>query len=593
MEFKNKPYKHQLTYHNRYARRKAFALLADMGTGKTFMVINNIAELYSSGDCDSVLVLAPNGVHVNWTKIELPKHMPDWVKWNAVAWQPNETKQFKFELEKLFIPQNGCLRILTMNWEALQSQKGFSMAEKFCASAGKLFIAADESHYIKSPTSLRTKALMKLKRYSTYRRIMTGTPTDGCPFDLFSQFQFLDETILQTDSFYAFKAEYAEMLPTEHRLIQKIAGNKTPWTEYEVGVLKRNSQLAYSMLTRSKNDNLICQGESLYNFVQSGDYGSIQKQIARITDMFDPNVKSEGKTRCLNLFSEMNTIISDHNAKVARTSSSRRMPQIIDKNKEGKPKYKNLGKLTSLIAPHSYRVLKSECLDLPPKIHKNVFFELTKEQRSIYRKAEEELRLVFEGQETPINKLTAVTKLAQITSGYYITPLSPHPIRIDGDNPKLESLLSAVEGIINSNNKVIIWARYTTEIKDIISALKKENINCVEYYGETSNVDRQEAIQEFENGDIQVFVGNAKAGGTGITLVAASYVIYYSNNYSLTARSQSEDRAHRIGQTNVVTYINLIGRDTVDEAVVKCLINKKEVEDQIVNEGLKFIDERL
>ena len=593
MEFKNTPYKHQLHYHNNYARRTGFALLADMGTGKTFMVINNVAELYGSGECDSLLVFAPNGVHTNWTRIELGKHMPDFVPYKAVAWQPNETKKFAAELEELFEPQHGKLRIFTMNWESLQTDRGFAIAKRFCETSGKLFIAADESHYIKNPAASRTKALMKLKPMAKYRRIMTGTPTDGCPFDLYSQFKFIDESILETDSFYAFKAEYAEMLPAEHRTIQRIAKNKIPWTEWEVGTIKKNVTETYKLLSKSDNEEFISQAEALLNFAECGDYKEVQETIAKIQGLFNPEVKSHGKTLVLNLFQEINTIIADHTAKVARVSSSRRMPQIVDKSKDGRPKYKNLDKLTKLIAPHSYRVLKSECLDLPEKVYKNVFFELTKEQRATYKRAEEELRLIFDGQETAINKLTAVTKLSQITSSYFISPLSPDPVRIAGNNPKLGALLSAVQSIVNSDNKTIIWARYTQEIKDIVAALKAEGIKCLEYYGETSKKDRQEAIEEFEHGDCQVFVGSAKAGGTGITLVSASYVIYYSNDYSLTSRSQSEDRAHRIGQTKSVTYINLIGKDTIDEAVVKCLLNKKDVENQIVNDGLKFISERL
>lgn len=593
MEFKNKPYKHQLEYHNRYARREAFALLADMGTGKTFMVINNIAELYSSGDCDSVLVFAPNGVHLNWTLIELKKHMPDFVEYNAVAWQSNHTASYKKKLDSIFVPQNGKLRIFTMNWEALQNKNGFDAAMKFCKTSGKLFIAADESHFIKSPSSKRTKALMDLKPYSKYRRIMTGTPTDGCPFDFYSQFAFLDESILQANSFYSFKAEYAEMLSSEHRLMQKFAKEKTPWNYGEIQTIKQNVLIAHEILKRSSDDQIYSHSYNLINLVESGEYAKIQDVIEKIRNCFNPNVVHESKTTVLKSFNVISTVIANHNARVAKASTSRRMPQIVDRTDDGKKKYKNIDKLIKLMQPHSYRVLKSECLDLPDKIHKNVFFQLTSEQRKVYNKIEDELRIEFEGQETVINKLTAITKLSQVTSGYFISPLNPLPIKIAGDNPKSKALLECIESIINEGNKVIIWARFTQEIKDIIEILKNEKISHVKYYGEISKAERLEAIESFENGDAKVFVGNAKAGGTGITLVSASYVIYYSNDYSLTARSQSEDRAHRIGQNKNVTYINLVGLDTIDEAVVKCLISKKEIEDMIVNDGLKFLSERL
>jgi len=93
------------------------------------------------------------------------------------------------------------------------------------------------------------------------------------------------------------------------------------------------------------------------------------------------------------------------------------------------------------MAPHSFRVLKEDCLDLPEKIYKTIFFELTKTQLDIYKKAEKECRLLFENEETIFTKLVAITKLAQITSGYYIHPLSESPVRIEGVNPKLELMI--------------------------------------------------------------------------------------------------------------------------------------------------------
>lgn len=491
-KFKTKPYSHQLACLNLHGRKNAFALLADMGTGKTWIIINNIADLWSSSDCDAVLVLAPNGVHTNWTRLELPKHMPDWVRYKAAAWVAGPNKKEKAELEGLFAnPGSGELRILTMNHEALQHKSGLAFAERFCNSGLKVMIVADESDAYKNPKASRTVALMKLKKFSQWRRIMSGTPINNAPFDAFSQFGFLDESILQTGSFYAFKAEYAEMIPDTSPLMRAI------------------------------------------------------------------------KER----------------------SGSRFTPQVVVKGVGGRPKYKNLGKLTSLIAPHSFRVLKSDCLDLPEKVYKTLFFDLTKQQAVVYKKAEDECRIVFENEETPFNKLVAVTKLAQITSGYYMHPMSAEPVRIEGENPKLDLLAERVGKVVEAGEKVIVWARYRVEIADIVQRLRADGIDCVEYHGGTKTGERVEAIEAFERGNAQVFVGNQQAGGTGITLVAASYVIYFSNNFSLRDRLQSEDRAHRIGQTKSVTYINIAGKGTIDEAVIKALESKKDVADTILSLG--------
>lgn len=491
-KFKTKPYKHQLECLNRFGRKQAFALLAEMGTGKSWIVINNVADLWSSADCDALLIFAPNGVHTNWTLLELPKHMPDWVNYRAAAWSATAKKKDKEALEALYDQtEKRTLRILTMNWESLQSKKGFEAAVRFAGSFGKLMIACDESDAFKNPTTARAKALMKLKKYSTWRRIMSGTPINNAPFDAFSQFQFLDEHILGTTSFFAFKAEYAEMLQEGNPLLDAIK----------------------------------------------------------------------------------------------KRSGSRFTPQVVARGAGGRPKYRNLDKLAALIAPHSFRVLKSECLDLPEKIYKTLLFGLTPQQQVVYKKAEDECRLVFDNEETPFNKLVAVTKLAQITSGYYIHPLANEPVRIEGDNPKLDLLASRVDTIVESGCKVIVWARYTAEIEDIVKMLNERGHKIVKYYGDIKKGERIQAIEDFERGEADVFVGNQQAGGTGITLVAASYVIYYSNNFSLRDRLQSEDRAHRIGQTKNVTYINIAARGTIDEVVVRALSNKKDVADAIIDSG--------
>lgn len=492
-KFKTQPYRHQLECLNRFGRKPVFALLAEMGTGKTWIVINNIADLWSSGDCDAVLVLAPNGVHSNWTRLELPKHMPDWVRWKAAAWAATPRKQQRDEIEAVMQDEAGELRVFTMNWEALQSKRGVEAARQFAKSANNLMIVCDESDAIKNPTAKRTKELMTLKPLSRWRRIMSGTPINNAPFDAFSQFGFLDSRILKTSSFYAFKAEYAEMLPATNPLV----------------------------------------------------------------------------------------------ASIKERTRSRGVPQVVA-TAGGRPKYRNLDKLSALIAPHSFRVLKKDCLDLPDKIYKTLYFSLTPQQQAVYKKAESECRLAFEGEETPFNKLVAVGKLAQVTSGYYIHPLAEEPVRIEGDNPKLDLLVERTQAIVNAGEKVIVWARYRVEIEDIVTRLRDAGIKAVEYHGGTKANERTEAIDSFENGDAQVFVGNQQAGGTGITLVAASYVIYFSNNFSLRDRLQSEDRAHRIGQTKNVTYINIVAEGTIDEAVIGALMSKKNVAEQIVDRGLKL-----
>lgn len=492
MTTETKPFQHQTDCLKKFGSKQYFALLAEQGTGKTLIIIRNAANLWTKGECDAVLVFAPNGVHTNWTRLEIPQHMPSDVVYRAAAWSASANADERDELAKLIKAPTDQLRVLTMNWESLQTKRGFEFAKLFISKCSKLMIVADESDAIKNPSAVRTKNLMKLQPFSKWRRIMTGTPINNSPFDAFSQFSFLHSSILGTTSYYAFKSEYAEMLPNHHPLVRNIvAKSKRGWA-----------------------------------------------------------------------------------------------PQIVVQDASGLPRYRNLDKLNRLIAPHSFRVLKKDCLDLPEKLPPKVlFFDLTPEQREVYRKAEKECRLVFENHETPFTKLVAVMKLSQITSGYFLHPAASGPVRIDGGNPKLDMLMERVESITNTGDKIIIWARYRIEIADIAKRLYELKLRYVEYHGGVDKKARISAIDRFQNGDAQVFLGNQQAAGRGLTLVAASSVLYFSNNFSLRDRLQSEDRAHRIGQTKNVNYINFAAKGTIDEAIIRALIYKKSVADMIVDAG--------
>lgn len=495
LNFKTTPYKHQLDYLTRFGGRTACALLAEMGTGKSWMAINDFAQLAREGNCDRVLILAPNGVHRNWSLIELPKHMPDDIRWHELSWSPKKSKSFTNAKAEFIKKRPGVLSVLTMNWEALQHNSGFEYAKQFVEGGENVMIVCDESDAIKNPTALRTKNLMALKPYSRYRRIMSGTPIASSPFDLFSQFRFLNTTILGT-SYYSFKAAFAQM------------ANDNSW------------------VVKSVRD------------------------------------KIEAKTG----------------------KPSKQKIQIVEKI-DGQPAYKNLDRLAAMIEPHSFRVRKKDCLDLPDKIYSTTVVQMTSEQQAAYDKAKDELRLIYEHEETPINKLAALSKLAQITSGYYLHPMAEEPVRIPGDNPKLEALVERVTAAVAGGEQVIVWARYTVQADDVYQALTKAGLRCGVYNGQTSSDDRVQLIDDFQANNVDVLVGNQQAGGTGITLTAATLVVYFSNDFSLRNRLQSEDRAHRIGQTKSVLYLDLVAEGTIDEAVVRALQHKTSVAKVVLDEG--------
>ena len=143
-----------------------------------------------------------------------------------------------------------------------------------------------------------------------------------------------------------------------------------------------------------------------------------------------------------------------------------------------------------------------------------------------------------------------------------------------------------------TEGKAIIWAHYQYDITTIIKALHKKyvQVSVVDYYGLTSQEDRQKNKDAFQNDSkVRFLVGTPQTGGYGITLTAASNVIYYSNGYDLEKRLQSEDRAHRIGQKRNVTYIDILAEDTVDQKIVRALRKKINIASQVMGEELKSL----
>lgn len=205
--FKNKPFAHQAAYLERFWNRKVAALFADTGTGKSFMLINNIAMLYDKGKINAALIVAPKGVYRNWLRIELPKHLPDHVVHRIAIWSASPKKAEQVALDRLFEVSED-LKILIMNVEAFSTPRGTAFAKRFLLGH-EVLMAIDESTTIKNPSAQRAKNISKLGIGARYRRIMTGSPVTKSPMDLYQQCDFLSDDCLDAHSYYAFQARYA------------------------------------------------------------------------------------------------------------------------------------------------------------------------------------------------------------------------------------------------------------------------------------------------------------------------------------------------------------------------------------------------
>jgi len=225
-KFKTKPYKHQFKALEMSWNRETFAYFMEMGTGKTKVLIDNMAMLYDKGKIDGALIIAPKGVIGTWYTQELPTHLVKHIENVTVLWQANITKSQSRKLGNLFKTEED-LHILIMNVEAFSTQKGTQFAQKFMLSH-KALMVVDESTTIKNPKAKRTKNIIQIADMAKYRRILTGSPVTKNPLDLFSQCYFLDPYHLDHGSYYSFRTRYA-IMKTAHiagRSIQLVSGFK-------------------------------------------------------------------------------------------------------------------------------------------------------------------------------------------------------------------------------------------------------------------------------------------------------------------------------------------------------------------------------
>lgn len=248
--------------------------------------------------------------------------------------------------------------------------------------------------------------------------------------------------------------------------------------------------------------------------------------------------------------------------------------------------YQNEDKLRDILKTFSTRITKQECLDLPEKIYTIREVEMTPEQKSYYDAIKKENLVLLENGDQ-ISAQIVITRLLRMHQIVCGCTKSDSGEEIAIKNNRITELMDILAEI---SGKVLIWANYRTNIKEILEAIEDEYgpQSVVSYFGDTSTADRELAVKRLqEDPACRFFVGNTQTGGYGITLTAATTTIYYSNNYDLEKRLQSEDRNHRIGQYSNVQYIDIVTPGTVDVKILKALKAKKNIADTILDDGPK------
>ncbi len=212
------PWAHQLDIYNKRADLDADCLFVDMGGGKSAICIHQICKKYLQKKIDGVLILAPNGVHKDWVLEHLPKHV-----WNSVLpqmqalyWVSNKAGSQRAARDAEALLRHKGLAVLTMTYEGILTERGRAFAKKFLTQR-KCLYALDESHFIKTPGSKRTKTILASASYAPYRRVLTGTPaSSGKPFDVYTQCKFAHPDFWKSkglSSFHAFKTFFGIWQP--------------------------------------------------------------------------------------------------------------------------------------------------------------------------------------------------------------------------------------------------------------------------------------------------------------------------------------------------------------------------------------------
>ncbi len=221
---KLKPMWHQEKALEKSYRKRNFAYLMEQGTGKTYVTLADAERLFKARLINAVLVVAPNGVHSNWVRREIPKHMDIFTisyYWKSKVHTLREKKNFESLFADHYPADQQPLRIFAINIDSVNTKLGNESILRFLKEFKVLFVC-DESTRIKNPYRKRTRKMLQLKKLAVARRILTGTPITKAPTDLFSQFQFLDDGLLGTSSYRAFVSEFTVLLQENDPLMMGI-----------------------------------------------------------------------------------------------------------------------------------------------------------------------------------------------------------------------------------------------------------------------------------------------------------------------------------------------------------------------------------
>ncbi len=439
---KGQPHKVQIEAFKRAARRNGFAYFMEMGLGKTATTLNEMVE--AGAEHDAYVVLCPNSMKQVWAEEAETWGLP----YKVMVWPKVAT----------CMAANQGNTLLIMNWEALLG-KGGQYLHRYMRDRS-IYLAGDESIFIKNPRAKRTKVFLSLVEMVKTVRLLSGKPIVNSPLDIWAQLRAIGAPVSRNP--YAFRNHFCVM---------------GGW-----------------------------QGKQIVG-------AQNQEELARV------------------------------------------------------------------IAGHSFQATKAEWTDLPEKIYTRREYEMTKDQARYYKTMMDDFMVELEsGAVTAPMVVTQLNKLQQIASGFiYKEDGRGTPILGKAEPPKIALVKEILEEV---NGKVIIFVKYRFSGEMLAEAFEQEGV--VTLRGGQSREEQKAAMDAFNKDDgVRVCVAAVSSAKYGLTLLGSGgqpchTTIYYENDFSLDTRAQSEDRNHRHGQRNAVTYIDLVG-SPVERKVIKALQKKENL----------------
>jgi SNF2 family DNA or RNA helicase len=528
------PYKHQIEAFTFIKYKPAFALFMEQGTGKSKVTLMKTDYLYEKGMIDSMILITPNSIKEQWVLEEFPKHYCK--PFAYIIWNRFTTNKSRNEFYDVLSHDN-MLRVFVINIEAFQSNKIDDFLTLFCKAVKEPLIVIDESTRIKNPDKIRTKRILTGFKNRKYKAILTGTPTPKSPFDLYSQFEFLQDKFFGGLTYFHFKHHHGIMIK-----------NTNSRTEEEKSYFKPLDEKGYNKIK---------------NFLN-------KRQPLNQHTLLEASIKYNTSVKNIMYINNMNVYTG----------------------------YKNMDKLNQKISTITFKVMKKDCLDLPDKIYMVLHADLTNEQKKLYTRLKKEYLAEYKSKElTVTNKMVMTMRLQMIAGGVFpynellikkILDKNHNEVEVLKPgfkysnilpNGKLEVLLDDLNNSDIENKQIIIWSVFVGEIKMITNTLKEKGYSVESYYGGIPMYERKNLLDKFKKGEIQILVINSVIGGEGLNLQNSTLHYFYSNGYMSDKRLQAEDRSHRIGQKNNVIYKDIICRNTVDDKVLK-----------ILRQGINLID---